>query len=70
MSVILATRHLTVLICGCFGWANAQFALFGNYGQRICVDPVSKLIMVQTSVEAKTGIWRLWSALVKQFGCP
>jgi len=45
-----------------------QFALFGNYGQRICIDPASKLVMVHTSVEAKTEIWRLWSALVKQFG--
>src|SRR6266404_636114 len=42
-----------------------QFALFGDYGQRICVDPPSKLIMVHTSVEGKTEIWRLWSALVK-----
>ena len=47
-----------------------QFALFGDYGQRICVDPASKLIMVHTSVEGKTEIWRLWSALVKQFGRP
>jgi len=47
-----------------------QFALFGDYGQRICVDPASKLIMVHTSVEGKTEIWQLWSALVKQFGRP
>jgi hypothetical protein len=45
-----------------------QFALFGSYGQRICIDPASKLVMVHTSVGEKTEIWRLWSALVKQFG--
>jgi hypothetical protein len=27
-----------------------------------------KLVLVPTSVEEKTEIWRLWSALVKQFG--
>jgi hypothetical protein len=70
MSVILATGQVTVLICGCFRRANAQFALFRNYVQRICGDPASKLIMVHTSVERKTEIWRLWSALVKQFGRP
>jgi len=45
-----------------------QFALFGDLGQRICVDPASKLVMVQTAVEGNTEIWRLWSALVEQFG--
>ena len=49
-------------------WGKRQFALFGNYGQRICIDPASKLVMVHTSVGEKTEIWRLWSALVKQFG--
>ena len=56
------------IFCGCFLGANSQFALFGNYGQRICIDPASKLVMVHTSVGEKTEIWRLWSALVKQFG--
>jgi CubicO group peptidase (beta-lactamase class C family) len=51
-----------------FPWGKRQFALFGNYGQRICIDPASKLVMVHTSVGEKTEIWRLWAALVKQFG--
>jgi CubicO group peptidase (beta-lactamase class C family) len=45
-----------------------QFALFGDYGQRICIDPASKLVMVQTGLEAVPEVWRLWSALVRQFG--
>ena len=42
--------------------------LIGANGQRICVDPASKLIMVQTAVEDTDEVWGLWSALVKQFG--
>ena len=45
-----------------------QFAMFGDWNQRVCVDPQSKLIMVQTSLERGDEIWRLWSAVVKQFG--
>jgi CubicO group peptidase (beta-lactamase class C family) len=45
-----------------------QFALVGANGQRICVDPAAKLIMVQTAVENTDEVWRLWSALVEQFG--
>jgi CubicO group peptidase (beta-lactamase class C family) len=45
-----------------------QFALFGDFGQRICIDPASKLVMVQTAVEGNSEIWRLWSAVVAQFG--
>jgi len=45
-----------------------QFALVGANGQRICVDPTSKLIMVQTAVENTDEVWHLWSALVEQFG--
>jgi CubicO group peptidase (beta-lactamase class C family) len=45
-----------------------QFALFGDYGQRICIDPASKLVMVQTGLEAIPEVWPLWSALVEQFG--
>lgn len=45
-----------------------QFALFGDFGQRICVDPASKLVMVQTAVEGNSEIWRLWAAAVAQFG--
>jgi CubicO group peptidase (beta-lactamase class C family) len=46
-----------------------QFALVGDYGQRICVDPASKLVLVQTSLDDQTGeVWRLWSQLVEQLG--
>jgi CubicO group peptidase (beta-lactamase class C family) len=57
---------------GYFLWllpgARRQFALVGANGQRICVDPTSKLVMVQTAVENTDEVWRLWSALVEQFG--
>jgi CubicO group peptidase (beta-lactamase class C family) len=46
-----------------------QFALMGDLGQRICIDPVSKLVMVQTALDARNGeVWRLWSATVEQLG--
>jgi CubicO group peptidase (beta-lactamase class C family) len=45
-----------------------QFALLGANGQHICVDPLSKLIMVQTAVAHTAEVWLLWSALVEQFG--
>jgi CubicO group peptidase (beta-lactamase class C family) len=50
-----------------------QFAFIGYKGQYICVDPISKLVMVQTAVEAPNAndndeTWALWSALVDQFG--
>ena len=48
--------------------ARRQFALVGANGQRICVDPTSKLILVQTAVDNTEEVWRLWSALVEQFG--
>jgi len=47
--------------------ARRQFALVGDNGQRICVDPGSKLVMVQTALESSGESWRLWSALVEQF---
>jgi CubicO group peptidase (beta-lactamase class C family) len=47
--------------------ARRQFALVGANGQRICVDPGSKLVMVQTALESSDESWRLWSALVEQF---
>jgi len=57
---------------GYFLWllpgARRQFALVGANGQRICVDPTSKLILVQTAVDNTEEVWRLWSALVEQFG--
>ena len=50
-----------------------QFALVGYKGQYVCVDPPSKLVMVQTAVEAPGAesndeAWSLWSALVQQHG--
>ena len=45
-----------------------QFALLGQNGQRACIDPASKLIMVQTALEDTPEVWRLWAALVEQFG--
>jgi hypothetical protein len=39
--------------------------------QYVCVDPLSKLVMVQTAVEAPDydeKAWALWSAPVDQFG--
>jgi CubicO group peptidase (beta-lactamase class C family) len=54
---------------GYFIWllpAPRQFALLGANGQCICVDPASKLIMVQTAVDYTDQVWRLWSALVEQ----
>ena len=50
-----------------FPGARRQFALVGANGQRICVDPSSKLVMVQTALESSDESWRLWSALVEQF---
>lgn len=46
-----------------------QFAFVGAYGQRICIDPASKLVMVQTALDDANGeAWSLWSALVEQLG--
>jgi CubicO group peptidase (beta-lactamase class C family) len=56
---------------GYFFWllpgARRQFALVGYNGQRICIDPAAKLVLVQTAVEETDEVWRLWSALVEQF---
>lgn len=48
-------------------WARRQFALFGAYGQRICIDPASQLVMVHTAVDQGTEIWSLWAALTRHF---
>jgi CubicO group peptidase (beta-lactamase class C family) len=48
--------------------SRRQFALVGLHGQYFCVDPASKLVMVQTAVDTGDEIWHLWSALVEQFG--
>src|SRR5437764_118967 len=29
-------------------WGQRQFAMFGDFGQRVCVDPASQIVMVQT----------------------
>ena len=52
-----------------------MFLLWGAYGQRIYVDPRSKLVMVNTAVR-KPGLdlfslqemGALWTALVRQLG--
>jgi CubicO group peptidase (beta-lactamase class C family) len=45
-----------------------QFALTGIIGQYILIDPASKLVMVQTAVDDRPEVWRLWAASIKQFG--
>lgn len=46
-----------------------QFALVGAFGQRIIVDPPSKLVMVQAALDEAGGAsWKLWRTLVAQFG--
>jgi CubicO group peptidase (beta-lactamase class C family) len=49
-------------------WGQRQFAMFGAFGQRVCVDPVSKLVMVQTALEPTREIWPLWRAVAGQLG--
>ena len=51
------------------------FMLWGAHGQRIYVDPRSKLVMVNTAVQRPVSdlpplreMGALWSALVRQFG--
>jgi CubicO group peptidase (beta-lactamase class C family) len=51
-----------------FPGSRRQFALLGAFGQRICIDPAAKLVMVQTAVDGTDEIWPLWSAVVDQFG--
>jgi len=51
-----------------FPGERRQFALLGFKGQRICIDPRSKLIMVHTALEEGPEVWSLWSGLLKQFG--
>lgn len=46
-----------------------QFAMVGYLGQRIIVDPPSKLVMVQTALdETDAGSWKLWRTLVARLG--
>jgi len=56
-----------------FPGERRQFALIGYKGQYVCVDPRSRLVMVQTAVEAPGAdaneeAWSLWSAVVRQLG--
>ena len=37
-------------------------------GQRILIDPASKLVMVHTALDQTVEVWRLWAALAAQFG--
>jgi CubicO group peptidase (beta-lactamase class C family) len=43
-----------------------QFALLGANGQRICIDPASKLVMVHTALEEGDEVWSLWRAAVRK----
>jgi len=45
-----------------------QFAMVGALGQRVCVDPAAKLVMVQTALEDTPEVWDLWRTLARQFG--
>lgn len=47
--------------------ARRQFALLGANGQRICIDPTSKLVMVHTALEEGAEVWTLWAAAVREF---
>lgn len=47
---------------------HRQFAMAGALGQRVCVDPASKLVMVQTALEDTPEVWDLWRMSAKQFG--
>ena len=45
-----------------------QFAMVGDLGQRIIIDPPSKLVMVNTALDEKAGAsWAFWRKLVEQF---
>ena len=59
-----------VISCGYFPVSsiNSQCWIKAHY---VCVDPVSKLVMVHAAVEDPTykdEPWALWSALVDQLG--
>jgi len=45
-----------------------QFALVGQNGQRLCVDPQSKVVMVHTALEDVPQTWALWSAVSSALG--
>ncbi len=49
-------------------WGPRQFAMFGALGQRVCIDPASKLVMMQTALDQTNEIWPLWRAVVRELG--
>ena len=56
-----------------FGGNRRQFALVGYKGQYVCVDPISKMVMVQTALDAPGAdfdleAWSLWAAIIEQHG--
>jgi CubicO group peptidase (beta-lactamase class C family) len=56
-----------------FPGSRRQFAFVGYKGQYICIDPISKIVMVQTALDSPGAdvddeTWSLWSALVEQHG--
>lgn len=48
--------------------SRRQFALVGQNGQRLCVDPRSRLVMVHTALEDMPEAWLLWADIVRQLG--
>jgi hypothetical protein len=42
--------------------------LIGDDGQRICIDPASNLVLVQTALEDADKTRRLRAAVTEQFG--
>jgi len=52
--------------------SRRQFVLLGGLGQRIFVDPSSKIVMVQTGIDRSLDtdgeVMLLWSAVVAKFG--
>ena len=54
-------------LCWLLPGPRRQFALIGSGGQVICIDPQSKLVMVQTAVGSSDEVWRVWSGVVGAF---
>jgi len=48
-------------------WGQRQFAMFGDFGQRVCIDPASKIVMVHAGLEQTPELWKLWLASLKRF---
>jgi CubicO group peptidase (beta-lactamase class C family) len=71
-SHLLPGRAMPGFGYGYFLWLlpgkRREFAFSGGLGQRVCIDPISKLVLVQTALEGSPEVWGLWSALVEQFG--